>query len=44
MRHFWVFCPITALAIGMGVTTSPARLVAATGVKHGGAPCMISAD
>jgi hypothetical protein len=44
MRHFLLFGPVAALTFGMGVTTSPAGLVAATGGKNGGASCLISAD
>jgi hypothetical protein len=37
MRHFLAFRPVTALALGVGVTTSSAGLIAATGSTDGGA-------
>lgn len=43
MRHILLFGPIPALAFGVGMTTSPARLVAATGGMGGGASCLIRA-
>jgi hypothetical protein len=40
MRHFFVFGPILALALGVGMTTSPAGLIATTGSTDGGASCL----
>jgi hypothetical protein len=37
MRHFFVFRPVTALALGVGMTASPAGLIAATGGTDSGA-------
>jgi hypothetical protein len=41
MRHFLLFGPVTTLAFGVGMTTSPAGLVAATGATDGGTSGMI---
>lgn len=37
MRHFLLFGPVTALALGVGMTTLPAGLIAATRGTDGGA-------
>lgn len=41
MRYFLLFGPVTALPFGVGMTTSPAGMIAATGVKDGGASGLI---
>ena len=41
MRHFLRFGPIPALAFGVCMTASPARLIAVTGSLDGGASCLI---
>jgi hypothetical protein len=41
MRHFLLFGPIPALAFGVSMTTSPTRLIAATGGMDGVASCVI---
>jgi len=41
MRHFLRFGPIPALAFGVRMTASPARLIAATGGLNGGVSCLI---
>ena len=40
MRHFFVFRPVTALALRVGMTASPTGLIAATGATDGGASCL----
>ena len=40
MRHFLLFGSIPALAFGVGMTTSPAGLIAATGGPDGSASCL----
>lgn len=41
MRHFFVFGPVTALALGVGMTASPAGLIAATGGTDSGASSLL---
>lgn len=41
MRHILLFGPIPALAFGVCMTTSPARLIAATSGMGSGASCLI---
>ena len=40
MRHFLLFGAVAALAFGMGMTTLPAGLIAASGSADGGASCL----